>query len=149
VSSSEHFIYIEQQYFITNMDPPGVISGEASHVKEDPSQAENSKIAQVLPPQTNTGSFNPSDAIMNTVNAIRGASNNPASDKPDLEVMRTRFVAIVPKDHKPGDIFHVKTTDPITGNKMMVPIYISVCVVVGLSHTKLDFRSILCFFAHV
>jgi hypothetical protein len=111
------------------MDPPGVISGEASHVKEDPSQVENSKIAQVLPPQTNTGSFNPSDAIMNTVNAIRGASNNPASDKPDLEVMRTRFVAIVPKDHKPGDIFHVKTTDPITGNNCWCQC-IFVCVVV-------------------
>lgn len=106
INHSEHFIYIEQQYFITNMDPPGVQVGEASHVKHSAESQGVRSSASVVSKEPSK--FQPEQMV----NHMRGKVPEPNSE---CQLLRTRFVATVPPGHKPGDIFHVKTSDPITG----------------------------------
>jgi len=103
INKSEHFIYIEQQYFISNLDPPGVEAGQASHIAASEASHSRAK-AEVI-------SKEPSLANESFVN-LRG---KPQASKPECELLRTRFVATVPPGCKAGDIFHVKTSDPISG----------------------------------
>lgn len=113
------------------MDPPGVVAGEASTVKEDESQLEDSKIAEVVANGSMTLNQT-AEAFKDRVNLLRGVKQTGV-EKSDIEAMRTRFVAVVPKDHGPGDIFHVKTSDPISGNTCpfsMRPYHLS-CTHVG------------------
>jgi hypothetical protein len=91
IGAAEHCIYVEQQFFITSMEPEP--AEEGAH------EASASRDAQPTP---------------SAAAAAAAAASAPAAA---TAVAKERFVAVVPAGLRPGAVFHVKTVHPTTGGE--------------------------------
>ena len=117
IEEAEHCIYIEQQYFITSLEPEPK-SPKNNGSSDNTATANSSSTSSSSNPIAAATTAASTAANSSTTNAAARSFPSP-SPQPQPPPQPHRLVAVVPPNAEVGSTFHVKTLHPLTGEESL------------------------------